>query len=548
MDRFSALREKRYDVVVVGAGATGVGIARDAALRGLTVLLLDRGDIASGTSSGSSRLIHGGLRYLLQGQLELVRECLQERQTLEQLAPHLVRPATFLMALYRGPVRERWPFYLGLKLARYMAKNPAEPHVQQLSIDQLMQIVPGLRRQGLRGGIRFRDAITNDARLCLEVALGAQAAGATVATSVEVLQIASTPGGPTRLRVRDRRSLAEGNKQEITIECSVAVQALGPWTGQLDVGGGEGALVVEPARGSHLALPPMVPADTVLAAPHPIDSRFTFAIGFDTHTWLGTTDLPHEGTPDSCRTTAQEAAYLNAWAAAYLPAIAGRAWLARAALRPIVGGIGRSRDFRYGFTDRGVFVIAGGKITTHRSMAEKAVDALVKAPAFAGKSFGPCRTAKEPLPGAPPLALSEWLQEGPGHRLVPEAVRRHLLLRYGARAESVILRIARDPELAAPLHPERAEVLAEVDFAVDEELAVSLTDVMWRRTGLAFCEDGGAAAVDVVADRMATRLGWTQTEARQQREGFERERAQARADAHVSPEPPQTTMAEGAHP
>jgi glycerol-3-phosphate dehydrogenase len=209
-----------------------------------------------------------------------------------------------------------------------------------------------------------------------------------------------------------------------------------------------------------------------------------------------------------------------------MPGASASAYLARAALRPLVASL-RSRDFSAGFTERGVLVVAGGKLTSHRAMAEAAVDQLLARTPVPDGSAPRSRTTETLLPGAPPLPLELWLRDGPGAGLVPEPVRRHLLLRYGARAPGVFARIERDPSSARPLHPERPEILAEVDFAVEEELATTLSDVMWRRLGLAFSRDGGAAAVDAVDRRLAERLGLSTAERRASRERFEQERAAA---------------------
>ena len=516
-------QRQRFDVVVVGAGATGCAVARDAALRGLSVLLLDRDDVAAGTSSGSSRMIHGGLRYLMRGQLGLVRECLNERTILCRLAPHLVRRAPFVIALSRPAWREKWPVRLGLALARSLSAG-AEAPATVIGHDALARLLPAVATETLHGGLQFEDCVTHDGRLCLEVALGARDAGATVATYVEALGIELRAGRAVGVRVRDRL-----DGEEATITCRAVVQTLGPWTGALDVGGEGDAPQVAPGRGTHLAVPAFVPADTVLAALHPVDGRYVWAVGFDRYTWLGTTDEPQPDDPDHCRPSEDEITYLLTWLAHYTHAPVGRVFLARAALRPLVHGTGRSRDFRCGFSDAGVLVVAGGKITTARAMAAEAVDRILTSPALEGVTARPCSTASVVLPGAPPVPMDEWVAH---HRQVPlpAELQHHLLFRYGSKAPEIFARLAEDPRLGAALHPDRPEVLAEIDHAVEHEWARTLSDIMWRRTELAFTADNGLAAVPLVVARMGRLLGWTPPEAQRQQQRYE-----AEIDAAVSP-------------
>jgi glycerol-3-phosphate dehydrogenase len=516
-------RQQQFDVVVIGAGATGCAVARDAALRGLKVLLLDRGDIASGTSSGSSRMIHGGLRYLMRGQLGLVRVCLNERTTLCHLAPHLVRRAPFVIALSRPGWREKYPVRFGLALARWLSDG-AEAPSQVIDHAGLEKMLPAMATENLFGGLQFEDCVTRDGRLCLEVALGARDAGATIATYVEVLGIQLDDGRAVGVRIRDRL-----DGEEASLACRSIVQTLGPWTGALSVGGQGDAPKVAPARGTHVAVPAFIPADTVLAALHPVDGRYVWAVGMDRYTWLGTTDEPQPDDPDRCRPNDEEITYLLTWLANYTHAPVGRVYLARAALRPLVRATGRSRDFRCGFSDAGVLVVAGGKITTARAMAEETVDRLLASPRLAGVATKPCSTKTVLLPGAPPVAMAEWMAR---HREVPLAseLRDHLLYRYGGKAPEIFARIVEDARLGEPVHAGRPEVMAEIDHAVAHEWARSLSDVMWRRTELAFTADNGVSAVPAVIARMTRLLGWTPLEGKQQQERYE-----AEVEAAVAP-------------
>jgi glycerol-3-phosphate dehydrogenase len=276
-------------------------------------------------------------------------------------------------------------------------------------------------------------------------------------------------------------------------------------------------------------VPAFVPADTVVAALHPADGRYVWAVGMDRYTWLGTTDEPQPGDPDHCRPSEREIAYLLAWLAHYTRTPSDRVFLARAALRPLVHGTSRSRDFQCGFSEAGVLVVAGGKITTARAMAEEAVDKILASPALREVVAQPCRSAQVALPGAPPVSMDEWIGRHREVPLSPDLVH-HMLFRYGRRATAIFARIRDDARLGTPIHPERPELLAEIDHAVEHEWACSLSDVMWRRTELAFTADRGAAALPQVVARMGRLLGWTPIEAQRQQIRYESE-----VDAVLSP-------------
>ena len=524
MSRLQRLVRTQFDVAVMGAGATGAAIARDAALRGLAVLLVDRGDVAAGTSSGSSRMIHGGLRYLLGGQVALVKECLRERSILLRLAPHLVRRAPFIITSYRNVMREQWPVRMGLSIVRRLSSEPEVENIALVRRDQLLTQLPALERQGLRGAVEFSDGVAHDARLVLEVALGAQQAGAVVETQMQVLGVRRQGDRAVGLRLRDRLTGEEGD-----IHSRSLVEALGPWAGTVDLGPRGGAPSVVPARGTHLALPEILPRDFAVAALHPRDKRYVWAVGLEGHTWVGTTDEEHRGPPDACAPTAEEVAYLQEWVAAIFPGPAREPYLARAALRPLVMATGRSRDFAVGVSEAGVISVLGGKLTTARAMAEAAVDELLTQGPFFELSPRPAATAHVPLPGAPPLPMEDWLAEG--HDLpVPEPTRHHLLRRYGRRGLPLVQRVAADPELGRALHEMRPEVVVEVDHAADSELVRSLSDFMWRRTFLAFTPDRGESALPVVIQRLARKLGWDRDEQQRQRQRY-----QAEVTAAVAP-------------
>jgi glycerol-3-phosphate dehydrogenase len=336
----------------------------------------------------------------------------------------------------------------------------------------------------------------------------------------------SGDGSGYTVRLRDRPTAEEG-----TVRCRAVVQAIGASTGQLEIGAQAEAPAVAPSRGTHLAVSPIVPAGAVVVAPHPKDGRFVWAVGMHDYTWLGTTDVDHPDPTAACLPEREEVAYLADWLRVRVPGCRPEIRLARAALRPLLRGAGRTRDFRCGFAANGVLVVAGGKITTHRAMAEAAVDRVVRRffPEVAADRGRGCVTADVPLPSAPPVPVERWLENGPGRLLGDEATRRHLLLRHGTSIRAVLALMDGDRGLTRRVHPERPDVQAEIAHAVIGELARSLSDFMWRRSDLAFASDQGMAAVPVVAGRMAALLGWTRDEIARQRARYEAEVERARS-------------------
>ncbi|MDQ2931577.1 MAG: glycerol-3-phosphate dehydrogenase/oxidase, partial [Gemmatimonadota bacterium] len=304
---FERLGTQRFDVLVVGGGITGVGVARDAALRGLNVALVERDDFASGTSSRSSRLVHGGLRYLEHGHLHLVFESSLERRRLLDLAPHLVRPLEFTWPVYEGSRVPRWKLGAGLFLYDLLAlfRNVA-PH-RRLDPDEVIAHEPKLLADGLTGGASYYDAATDDARLTLATALGAREAGATVANHAGVRRLTSLRGRTDGAVVADAITGAE-----TTIRARVVVNAAGPWSDEirrLDEPGAPAAL--HGTKGVHITVPRgRVGNHAALTLLSPVDGRVMFILPGDTHTIIGTTDTETTATPDDVRASRTDVAYL----------------------------------------------------------------------------------------------------------------------------------------------------------------------------------------------------------------------------------------------
>jgi len=515
------LSRERFDLLVVGAGATGAGVARDAVLRGLRVALCDRGDFAGETSSHSSKLIHGGLRYLQYGDFALVFEALSERRTLMKLAPHLCRPLPFLFPAYAGLPPGLTT--LGMGIALYNALALYRPPVggRRLSARETLRLSPWLRAAGLEGAQLYVDCQTDDARLVLETALDAEAAGAAVATRVEVTALERDRRG----RVRGAHARDRLTNEPFVIEASLVVNATGPYSDVFD----HGRRNLRPTLGVHLVFEaerlPHGGRAQVLRSPH--DGRLVFLLPAGARTMVGTTDTdwiapdgssrpPRPGDPVAAR--ASDVDYLLEVANhAFPPAALGPDDVVStfAGLRPLIATSAHStsatsREHEIRIEGDGLISVMGGKLTTYRRMAAQTVDLVVERLRDHGleRAVGPCLTALRPLPGGEePPSLGEV-------ELAPE-VAEHLRRSYGGRARAVVEvmnepRGAGGPALAARIDPDLPYLWAEVVHAARNERVLEVEDVLSRRIPLfRDARDQGLGAAPVAADLLAARLGWT---------------------------------------
>jgi glycerol-3-phosphate dehydrogenase len=487
-----ALADWPFDLLVLGGGITGAGVALDAALRGLRVALLDKGDFASGTSSASSKLVHGGLRYLEHAEFGLVYEALHERRRLLRNAPHLVRPLGFVLPLYRGARVAPWKWRVGLTLYDLLAGRGNLRRSRPLPLRELARAFPGLRCRDLLGGLEYFDAQMDDARLCLEVVRSAAAAGARVCNYVEA-QGFETAGG----RVVGVRALDRVGGAALTVRARQVVNATGPWVDEVNrlAAGALGAgpappPLLEPTKGVHLIAPGRGLAAAFLLL-HPADGRVFFVIPWMGKTLLGTTDTFSRVGPDALRVEPGDVAYLLEGHNHYFePTLtAAQVCGSFAGLRPLVrGGPGQpsalSREFRLSEGPGGVLSAAGGKYTTYRHMAEVITDAVVAR--LVGRARA--RTADHPLDGTPrqpwaafaPAAVALLRQR---HGLAEHSAR-HLVGRYGRRAPDVASYLERAPELAEPVVAGEPDLRAELPYQRDHEMAVYRADHLLRRTRL----------------------------------------------------------------
>ena len=509
--QLARLRQRRFDVLVVGGGITGAGIARDAARRGLDVALVERDDFASGTSSRSSRLVHGGVRYLEHGHLRLVFESSHERRVLLRIAPHLVRPLAFTWPVYEGARVPRWKLRAGLLLYDLLAlfRNVA-PH-RGLSATDIAEAEPMLERHALTGGARYFDAATDDARLTLATLLDAAVSGATVLNHAEVTGLQWDGGRVSGASVTDRLG---GHTLDIGASC--VVNATGPWTdGVRRMENPASVPAVLGSKGVHIA----VPASRVgnrgaitLLAP---DGRVMFVLPAGPCSLIGTTETETTETPDDVRATRGDVAYLLASTnrafpdAALTPDDVIAAW---AGIRPLAAAAhsgdanSASREHLVATGPGGVITVTGGKLTSYRVVARDVVNAVFRALARRSPRV---RTDRIPLAGGDVPDLDAELAAARAATGTDD-IATWLVHAYGGAWHQVWARAASNPALGTRLVDALPYIGAAVIHAVEAEFACTVADVLVRRTHLAFeTRDHGLAVAPRVASLMAPLLGWT---------------------------------------
>ena len=526
----------QFDVIVIGAGINGAGIARDAAMRGLKVLLVDKGDIGGGTSSWSTRLIHGGLRYLEHGELSLVRESLRERSRLLNICPHLVRPLPLLMPVYEKARRGWWTIRAGMIAYDVLAfnrslTNKRLPGHRMLSLAETLQQAPALCREGLGGAAIYFDAQVEFAeRLVLENVLSAVEHGANLLTYTRVEKLISENGAvrgveficeeaPPGSTVRDNSEVAPQRAY-----ADIVINAAGPWVDQVLSGGHSPAeRLIGGTKGSHLIVAPFIGAPTTaIYVEAETDGRPFFIIPWNSKYLIGTTDIRYEGDPDDVQIAGGEIDYLLRETNRVFPI----ARLSRehilytySGVRPLPftgdrdeQSITRRHFIRADPTLSGLFSIVGGKLTTYRSLAEETVGVILKRrPTHVDSSGGlEGMTARQPLPGAATTDFDAFCANFKQHSGLPEATSDRLLRIYGTRASLLLNLIAEEESLATVCDSETGALSAEVVFAFTHEFATTLADCMLRRTMIGLNSSRGLAALEAVGAIARRYLGWTE--------------------------------------
>jgi glycerol-3-phosphate dehydrogenase len=545
------LQSDRFDLLVIGGGITGAGVALDAASRGYSVALAEKADFASGTSSRSSKLIHGGLRYLQKFDLGLVREALLERQLLVRLAPHLVRPLPLVVAAFNGARPDRVTG-IGLNMYDVMAApalrgrrsgrrtgrpgrttgadadpesdwSPARHHT--ISGQEVLRLLPALANRQPTGGYLFYDCQTDDARLVLTVLGEAERFGAICANRLEVVELLGD-GGDTGVLVRDAET-----GERFPIRATSVINATGVWADRIrseELRSEAEVPNIVPSRGTHVTFASVdLPLEAGAIVPAG-EGRTIFALPWLGRSLVGTTDNNYDGDIDHVRPSRDDIEYLldatNSFFATGLGT--GDVVGAYAGVRPLISSgdarksVDISRKAELYETSSGLITITGGKLTTWRRMAKLAVDRLVERE---GRE-APCHTHEIPL-GEPidPDALQRV--EG-----VPDDSYRALAARYGHAAEDVLALAADDPALTRPIAPGHPDLLAEAPFSARREQARTVADVLLRRTRLGLLAAPDLCAPDsrvpaYVAEALARELGWDSRRVNTELERFAEEAA-----------------------
>ena len=504
-----AMAQEEFDLLVIGGGIHGTGIARDAALRGLKVALVEKEDFGYGTTSRSTRLIHGGLRYLELLDFRLVREALRERELLLKIAPHLVKPLPFLLPVYRegrhGPIKLR----LGLWLYDLLSWDKSLPAHRRLSPREVLLEEPGLRAEGLRMGLLYSDAqVAFPERLCLENALDAAQHGARIANHAEVVSfLRARKGRIVGVAVRDRL-----DGQEHELRAQITVNAAGPWVDRLNEG-----LQLEKqlrlSKGIHLVTPPLTHHAVALPSR---DGRLIFVIPWREYTLIGTTDTDFEDGLDELQAEPLEVAYLLEEVGRYFRQAPLEVLLTVAGVRSLLR-VGEVASWRVPREHRivdhekegapGLLSLVGGKLTTYRELARRVVDEVLRK---LGEHNRHCETGRRPLPGAEGLdAQRKKALLSRAQRLgLDDAQGDHLLALYGVRAERVLELIEHSPQLGERLVPDAPDVVAQVVLGVREEMVRSSADFLLRRTGLGLRPGLGLDALPRVAKLLEQELSW----------------------------------------
>ncbi len=493
-----------WDVLVVGGGATGLGVAVDAASRGYQTLLAEQDDFCKGTSSRSTKLIHGGVRYLEQGSVSLVRGALRERGLLVRNAPHLVHPLPFVL-----PVYKTWQlpyFSVGLKLYDLLSGRWSLGKSHRLSRRSVLKRLPTLSGDGLRGGVLYYDAQFDDARLGISLAETAGDHGACLANYLQVTQLVKSAGRVSGAVARD----LETDRMH-DIHARVVINAAGVFSDGLRRMDQDGAPpLLRPSQGIHVVLDgDFLPATDAMIVPRTEDGRVLFAIPWHGHVLVGTTETPVETLSLEPRPFEQEIEFLLRHLERYFTAPVSRERIlsAFAGLRPLVkDGASKStaslsRDHTLLVSSSGLVTITGGKWTTYRKMASDTVDRAVE---VGGLPSRPSRTDQ--------IQLHGWTASA------PEGIWRV----YGSEAALLEKLVEENPRWAEPLHDRLPYLAVQAIWGVREEMARTIEDVLSRRTR-ALMLDARAAleAAPKVAGLMASQLGWSQVERDRQLERFQ---------------------------
>ena len=535
-ERAQSLKEARsrsFDLVIIGGGITGAGVAQNAAARGLSVLIIEKTDFGAGTSSKTTKLIHGGLRYLEQFHFNLCRQLCEERERLKRLAPHLVKDFSFVLPFTRDNTLFNFKATLGLTFYDLltMTAGRGQSHAF-LNGKKLSTMAPALSTKHVSSGIKFHDAITDDTRMVLTVIKSACKKGAVAINYVQVTGFQKENGKITGVNCHDRYS-----GEEFVVPCKMCVNATGVWSDEIcNKLEAQPKKRISPSKGTHIIVPASTfETNTALFLPTK-DNRFVFVVPWQHALMIGTTDDHYKGDIDRPHASNEEINYLLGVVNSYTETHKLHPRDVRgtfAGLRPLVNLSGEnsastssmSREHEIFQSPGGLINIAGGKLTSYRLMAEELMEKLI---AKFGLQSKPAHTDVEMLGGWTSkedfLSRSVAIETKAKRLSIDPATIEHLIANYGAEAEDVIDLVEQQPNLNERICANYPPIYAEVAFAVVSEMAVSLQDVLLRRTRLGLLNRKDAiSAAPKVTNLIATLLSWDESRVRAEIAAFEEE-------------------------
>ncbi len=523
------MKTEDFDVVVIGGGITGAGIARDAALRGYSVALVEKNDFGYGTSSGSSKIVHAGIRYLGQKEFRLVREGSVERKKILEMAPHLTRPISFILPMYSDTKYPKSRIRLAVWLYDLFAGFKNYTFHKMLSPKKARSFLPSpLREENFQGAAVWGDGKMDDIGLALDVVLSAEECGAIVLNYCKAILFKEKNGEGIIEKVQLLDTL-KNNKFEIKTR-SIAL-ACGPWTESVvkSIDPTTTTPRIRPTKGIHIITKQIYNKDYALGLPI-MDGRIFFILPFGKYNLIGTTDTDYDEDYDYVPVNAEDIEYLIEATNFLFPGVLQKEdiYSAYSGIRPLIISPSAesesdvSRNHEIFLIKPNLYAITGGKYTTYRAMAKDLVDHLEK---VLGKK-GKCRTDKVPLFGWFSTKRKHWdnwatiaMENLTIQYHLPKDVARHLL-KYGKNYFTICEEIDKQPELKERISDNRPNILAEIDYAIKHEKAVTLTDIMLRRTQIQLSEHQGLDCVETVARRMAYILNWSADKEKEEIENY----------------------------
>lgn len=536
MRNWQEIENTAFDLIVIGGGSNGAGVARDAALRGLTPLLIDKDDFGGGTTGWSSRLIHGGLRYLEYFEFNLVRESLREREVLLRVAPHLVQPLQMSIPVYTSGSRHFWEIQAGMLLYDILSFDKSLPNHRILPLQKCLQLFRHLNPDGLTGAAQYFDAqVVHAERLCLELVLSAQDSGATALNYTKVSQLEVQDDRITAMTLED---VLSGTTHTLTLPPqTVVINTAGPWVDQVLQGVQSPTLKpdrkIGGTKGSHIIVDAFPGApNAALYVEAEVDNRPFFILPWANQYLIGTTDIRYGGDLDRVKADDDEIDYLLNETNRVIPC----AQLSRADVRFTYAGVrplpyseGKKTSsitrshVLYDHHKAGIhnlISLIGGKLTTYRQVGEEMVDAVLKKQ---GRPHIPCTTQQALFPGA--IALNDTLIEtmiSKYQSLVSREAVFHLFSIYGSYAVKVLALVDQTPELAEPITPSLLDIKAQVVYAVQAEQAYTLVDICMRRTILAMQTNYGFDVLPAVTTILQQYCNWSAADCDRQVQDYHR--------------------------